>query len=207
MLFSRQCSQTSAGVWHRARPQQRPGVHEGGPLAGEAGDTCRNPFFLCHSYFVALPQDKNQHLTAPYRRRRLECSCLARRRGRIGDAVLARHTFLAVSTPFSALLQATLQTIFTPFFVVQFHVFPSCVAVPFVVFVMGAANCITCKCSWISQLFSVFVWLCLLETMRWPADASCSRVTAPRRRLVRRVVFPAARGAQPSENEDLLGNR
>ena len=25
MLYSRQCSQTSAGIWHRARPQQRPG--------------------------------------------------------------------------------------------------------------------------------------------------------------------------------------
>ena len=35
---SRQCPQTCAGVWHRARPQQRPGVHEGGALTTEAGD-------------------------------------------------------------------------------------------------------------------------------------------------------------------------
>ena len=27
--------ETSAGVWHRARPQQRPEVHEGGALASE----------------------------------------------------------------------------------------------------------------------------------------------------------------------------
>ena len=43
------------------------------------------------------------------------------------------------------------------------------------------------------------------------ADARCSRSAAPRRRLVRRVVFfqlqGAARAAQPSEHEDLLGNR
>ena len=69
VLFSRQCSHTSASVWHRARPQQR---------SEEAA---------------------------------------------FGGAVLARQTFLAVSTPFSALSQANiLQTIFTPFVVVQFHV-------------------------------------------------------------------------------------
>ena len=26
---------TSAGIWHRAQPQERPGVHEGGALASE----------------------------------------------------------------------------------------------------------------------------------------------------------------------------
>ena len=44
-----------------------------------------------------------------------------------------------------------------------------------------------------------------METMRWQAVASCSRSAAPRRRLVRRVRFQAARAAQPSEHEDLLG--
>ena len=45
-----------------------------------------------------------------------------------------------------------------------------------------------------------------MEAMRWQADASCSRSAAPRRRLVGRVLFPAARAAQPSEHEDLLGS-
>ena len=38
MLCSRQCSQTSAGIWHGPRPQQRPEAHEGGALASETGD-------------------------------------------------------------------------------------------------------------------------------------------------------------------------
>ena len=42
--------------------------------------------------------------------------------------------------------------------------------------------------------------------MRWQADACCSRIAGPRRRLVRRVLVPAARAAQPSEHEDLLGS-
>ena len=37
VLHSRQCSQTSSGIWHRARPQHRPGAHECGALASEAG--------------------------------------------------------------------------------------------------------------------------------------------------------------------------
>ena len=45
-----------------------------------------------------------------------------------------------------------------------------------------------------------------IETMRWQADASRSSSAAPRRRLVRRVRLPAARAAQPSEHEDLLGS-
>ena len=67
---------------------------------------------------------------------------------------------------------------------------------------VSLANCM------VSTVFSQFSWLvdCPLETMRWQADAS-SRVAAPRRRLVGRVPFPAARAAQPSEHEDLLGNR
>ena len=44
------------------------------------------------------------------------------------------------------------------------------------------------------------------ETMCWQADANCSRSAAPRRRLVGRVLLPAARAARPSEHEDLLGS-
>ena len=62
------------------------------------------------------------------------------------------------------------------------------------------------NCMGFSQFFSVFVVDCLLETTSGQGDASCSRVAAPRRRLVRRVLFPHARGAQPPEHEDLLGN-
>ena len=40
------CSQTSAGIWHRARAQQRPGVHESGAVAREhAGPSFT--FFFC----------------------------------------------------------------------------------------------------------------------------------------------------------------
>ena len=46
VLFSRKCSQTSAGVWHRARPQQRPEANDGGALVSEAGDMCPNPCVL-----------------------------------------------------------------------------------------------------------------------------------------------------------------
>ena len=45
---------------------------------------------------------------------------------------------------------------------------------------------------------------CLLETTSAQVDASCSRSATLRRRLVRRVFFPAARAAQPSGHEDLL---
>ena len=51
MLHSRHCSQTSPGIWHRAHPSQRPGVHEGGALASEAGDmwgiACASPLHSC----------------------------------------------------------------------------------------------------------------------------------------------------------------
>ena len=72
MLHGRHCSKTSAGIWHPAQPLQRPEAHEGGALASEASDMWDNPCSLSHSYFVALPQVKNQHLTAPNKRRRLE---------------------------------------------------------------------------------------------------------------------------------------
>ena len=43
VLFCRKCSQTSAGVWHRARPLLRSRVHGGGALASEASDMWDNP--------------------------------------------------------------------------------------------------------------------------------------------------------------------
>ena len=60
VLFSRQCSQTSAGVWHRAQPPQRPEVHDGRALASEAGVICV-AFLLYVLILVALLQVKNQH--------------------------------------------------------------------------------------------------------------------------------------------------
>ena len=66
---------------------------------------------------------------------------------------------------------------------------------------------IACKLHGFSKFFSVVRGsFCLLETMRWEADAS-SRRAAPQRRLVGRVLFPAARAAQPVEHEELLSNR
>ena len=57
VLFSRQCSQTSAGVWHRARSQQCPEAGEGGPLAREASDVWEScGFSSLHSYLVGLLQ-------------------------------------------------------------------------------------------------------------------------------------------------------
>ena len=41
VLFSRQCSKTSAGVEHRAQPPQRPEAHDGGAVASEAGDVSK----------------------------------------------------------------------------------------------------------------------------------------------------------------------
>ena len=69
MLHSRPCSQISAGIWHRARPQQRPEAHEGEALARSVGELW---LFFLHSYFVALPLVKHQHLTALDKPRRLE---------------------------------------------------------------------------------------------------------------------------------------
>ena len=109
---------------------------------------------------------------------------------RFGDAKrphsgtsLARHPFLEVSGPFFSQLHLTLQTIFTPFFVVQFHAFPS----QFMFFCLGkegfgvcsfvsrcplvsmmlTASCFTCKVHEFRS-FSQFSWLvfCLFETMR-----------------------------------------
>ena len=55
VLFSRQCSQTSAGIWYRAQPPQRPEADDGGALAGEAGDMCRNPCFSLPVLFCGPP--------------------------------------------------------------------------------------------------------------------------------------------------------
>ena len=49
MLHGRWCPQTSAGVWHRARPQQRPEAHDGGALATKqviCGKMCRVLFYM-----------------------------------------------------------------------------------------------------------------------------------------------------------------
>ena len=54
VLFSRQCSQTSAGVWQRAQPPQRPEAHDSGALAREAGDMCRNHYFSLPFLFCGL---------------------------------------------------------------------------------------------------------------------------------------------------------
>ena len=51
-VHSRQCLQTSAGVWNRAQPPQRPGLRVGGALASEAGDMwVRTAFFVLPSHF------------------------------------------------------------------------------------------------------------------------------------------------------------
>ena len=90
VLFSRLCSQTGAGVWYRAQPPQRPEAHDGGALASEAG---------------VMWRAKNQNLTAPNKRRRLEwCTSMLQRLGEASrphsGASHARHTFLSVSEPF-----------------------------------------------------------------------------------------------------------
>ena len=82
VLFSRQCSQTTAVVWHRRRSQQRSGVHEGGALASEAGGVWVNMQGPLLHLFMGLPQVENQHLTAPNMRRRLEwCTSILQRPG------------------------------------------------------------------------------------------------------------------------------
>ena len=60
------------GIWLGARPQQRPEAHEGGALASAESDMWEScGFSSLRSYFVALPQVKNQHLTALNKRRHL----------------------------------------------------------------------------------------------------------------------------------------
>ena len=73
--------------------------------------------FFCHSHFVVLPLVKNQHLTAPNKRRRLVwCTSMLQR---LGEAKrphlatsLARHVFLAVVGLFFSQLHLTLLSIF-----------------------------------------------------------------------------------------------
>ena len=148
---------------------------------------------LCQSYFVVLPKVNNQHLTAPNKRRRLEwCTSMLERHGEAkrphSGTSHARHTFLAVSTPFFSQFSPTLQ-IFTPFFVVQFHAFPS----QFLVFFFGRE---------FGGLLVVSIELIACKLRETPA--------APEVQL-RDVVwsdeffFLAARRAQPSGHQDLLG--
>ena len=68
MLHSRQCSLTSASIWHRAQPQQHLEAHEGGALASEAGDRWESCGFLVSVLFFVA----NQYLTSLNKRRRLE---------------------------------------------------------------------------------------------------------------------------------------
>ena len=138
---------------------------------------------------MGLPQVENQHLTAPNMRRRLEwCTSILQRPGE------AKKRHLGCCS-FEAHISRSAHAIFlfvpsTQFFVVQFHAFPSqflgllgvrcllvCVSVPSVV----SMTPFHLQIAWSSQ--------CSFETMRWQADASCSRVAAPRRRLVGRVLF------------------
>ena len=146
-LFSRQSSQTFAGVWHRSQ------------------------------YFSILSQRRTSGGAWSGAHRRW--SALARRRGCIRCAVPRGFHATFSDTPFS---------------VVQFHAFPSqflrlfgslrcllvCVSVLLVASMMLIASCITLNCVDVAVFFfSVFVVDCLLETMRWQADASCSRGAAP----------------------------
>ena len=130
------CSVTSVRKRLQAFGIERGGssvqAHERRALASEACDMCEIcglPLYILiswpslHSHFVALPQVKNQHLTAPNNQRRLEwCTSMLQRLGEArrphSSTILARHTLISVSGPFSELFQAPLQTIFTPFFVV-----------------------------------------------------------------------------------------
>ena len=82
-----------------------------------------------HSSFLVLPQVKNQRLTAPEQAAALGVVLIDSEAAWRGEEAAFRDfscktPSLAVSGPFSALFQATLLTIFTPFFVVQFHAFP-----------------------------------------------------------------------------------
>ena len=72
--------------------------------------------------------------------------------------------------------------------VVSYRPMESCrclfVSVLLVVSMMLTVSCVTCELHGFQSFFS-FSWLvdCSLETMRWQADASCSRGAAPRRCL------------------------
>ena len=131
VLFSRQCSQTSAGGWHRAQPQHNPRVHEGGALASEAGDMCRNPCFPSSVLFCDSPSGEE---SAP------DGAEQAAAPGVVGHIVVAApwrgeevasmdfSCMTHISRSFHAILRTVschIPTIFTPFFVVQFHVFRS----------------------------------------------------------------------------------
>ena len=131
VLISRQFSQTSAGLWHRAQPQQRPEADEGGALASEAGEMYRNPCFLLPFSFCGPPTGEESapdgaeqaappgvvHINAAAAWRGEEAefrdlSC----KTRISRSCWA--ILLSVASHSAIDLQS-------PFFVVQFHAFPS----------------------------------------------------------------------------------
>ena len=95
MLHRPHCSQTSAGIWHRAWPQHHPGVHAGGALASEAADMCV-VVVICSITFTWRPPFfvKNHHLTALNKRHHLEWCMLMlqKRKRRHKHSIDARNT-------------------------------------------------------------------------------------------------------------------
>ena len=192
VLFSPQCSQTSACVWHRAR--------HGGALASGASDMWDNPCNSLPLLFCGLPHLKNQHLTASNKRRRFRVVhidvAVAWRSEEAGFKDLSCKTrislfrdILRTASSHSANdIHAVLCRSFTHFAPCWYEFL-----VRLSMMMIASLNCN----GFLS--FSVFVVGRPIKTMRWQADARCPRVAAPRRRLVGRVLFLAARGAQPSE--------
>ena len=149
---------------------------------------------------------KNQHLTVQNKRRHLEwCSSMLERLGetkRLWE--VSRKT--RISRKFSGHCSLCSIPRFKRSFPCGFlWFFAVSLAAVFSLFLLFGVVCparfapCSCCCSHVHGRSH-------METIRWQADASCSRGAASRRRLVRRVLFPAARAAQPSEHEDLLGS-
>ena len=94
VLFSHQCSQTSAGVWHRARQQRHPEADDGGALAREVGDMWDNPCLSLPFLFCGPPTseesapDGAEQAAAPGGGARRCRSVLAKRRGGIRELLL-----------------------------------------------------------------------------------------------------------------------
>ena len=109
-----------------ARSQQRPGVHEGRALASEAGDMWVNMQGPRSHFFIWLPTGEESALdgaeqAAALRVVHIDVGAAWRsEEAAFGDHSCKTRIFLAVSTPFFSQFYPTLQTIFTPFFVVQF---------------------------------------------------------------------------------------
>ena len=126
MLYGRHCSKTFAGIWHRAQPPPRSEAREGGALASEAGDTLAN-MVLCIFFDISATLVCEEsaldgaeqaappgvvHIDVAEARRSEEAA--------FRDLSCETHIFLEVSGTFFSKFHSTLQTIFTPFFVVDF---------------------------------------------------------------------------------------